>query len=122
MALSNDEMAGRTYMQKQRDNDFLPLTAVLPIDSPIPDFDQAYYTQYNDRRYERETGKLGITITQNSYSSSQIPTNGFIIIDYTVHNDNNHPLDSLYFAMYADFDIIDFSKNLSGYDPARKLA
>ena len=78
LTLSNGTMAGRPYMEKQANNDFLPITQTAAIESPIPGFDQAFCALYNDRRFEKTDGKMGLTITQNSYSSNTIPTNGFV--------------------------------------------
>ncbi len=120
LALSPDKICGKPYMFK--DSDFMPLTSVKSVESPIPNTNQAFSTVFNDHHYNRETGKIGVTITQNSYSSDTNPLNNFIILDYTIHNDNNYRLDSLYFSAYADYDIGDFNNNLSGWDASRKLA
>ena len=95
LTTSSTTMAGEPYMTEY--NDFLPESPVLPIESPITGIEKGYTASFSDKRYNRGGGVMGVTITQNSFSSNLNPTNGFVILDYLVHNDNSDSLKNLYF-------------------------
>ena len=53
--------------------------------------------------------KLGVTVKLKTYSFSSSPNNNFIILDYTLINNNSLPISNLYAGLFFDWDMIDGS-------------
>lgn len=53
--------------------------------------------------------KLGVTVKLKTYSFSSSTNNNFIILDYTLINNNSLPISNLYAGLFFDWDMIDGS-------------
>ncbi|MFN0204472.1 MAG: S8 family serine peptidase, partial [Bacteroidia bacterium] len=71
---------------------------------------------------KRMGNRIGLTITQKSYSYTDAANDDYIILEYSLHNENAYELQDVYMGMFADWDIRpDYSLNNANYDECRKM-
>ncbi|QOJ27959.1 MAG: T9SS type A sorting domain-containing protein [Ignavibacteriales bacterium] len=96
-------------------------------DAPLLIGDYTSYTVYNDavpslKRLFRDQHPLGIQVAQSVFVKS-LSTSGFnetAFIGYTITNKGTHDvLDDVYFSVYSDPDLGDYSDDLIGSDSTR---
>ncbi|MFQ6615862.1 MAG: FG-GAP-like repeat-containing protein, partial [Fidelibacterota bacterium] len=99
-----------TFAVRLYGDDFLPL---YPIEVyPETDYVETW-TGYGDRL------DLDIDVEEATFSATDEP---FIIQEYTLYNWSGETYSNLYLASFADFDISDYTVNLSGYEAPDRLA
>ncbi|KPL13869.1 MAG: hypothetical protein AMS26_12780 [Bacteroides sp. SM23_62] len=118
VAQSDSQISGYCYSGKTY-NHYATLSQVVSVPSQINYFDQAFRSEYDDRRAEKP---LGIKIIQHSYSKSTAPDDDYIIMDYEIVNTNTELLNGIYIALFMDWDVGDYNLNLAGYDATRQLS
>ncbi len=94
--------AARNLVQEP-DNDF----AVSPSGDLIPSIpslkaDQETYSLINDSKAENP---IGLEIEQKTYSWTDSPDEGFVILQYAVTNANDTAISNLYAGLFFDWDI-----------------
>ena len=76
-------------------------------------------------RFNEDTsysGRLNVDVTQKSYAWNKGGKNDFVIIEYTIVNNNTYDLENVYVGLYADWDIDNPVYNKAGGDTSRNLA
>jgi len=81
--------------------------------------DQDAYAQFSD---SIATNPIGITVTQRSYAWADPDNDDYVILEAEVQNSSILSYDSIYIALYADFDIGPYLQNLASWDPDHQLA
>lgn len=61
-------------------------------------------------------------IEQTSYALPEEPNDDFVILEYTLHNRGDQPLEDLYLGVFCDFDVAGDGKDLGDTDASRNLA
>jgi len=65
---------------------------------------------------------LGVELIQETYGWSSSPNDDFIILRYILENTNQFAgISNLYFGLYMDWDVIDYTSNSGGWDAASEV-
>lgn len=67
------------------------------------------------------TNRLGIQVDMYSYAFSNPLDSKYIVLRYTIRNTGSLPLDNMYAGIFLDWDLGDFSKDMSAFDVTRSL-
>ncbi|MBA3900468.1 MAG: T9SS type A sorting domain-containing protein, partial [Bacteroidetes bacterium] len=98
------------------DQDF---TSVLRVDraaSKISALDlEGKFMDYNS------SSPLIVSVNHNTYAWQEAGSRNYIIQLYDIINKGNARLDSFYFGIFADWDIMDYSKNRIHYDTENRM-
>ena len=80
--------------------------------------DQDFYAEFDDSQAENP---IGVKVSQNTFAWEGEPNDDFVIAEFTLMNTNENPFDSLFVALYLDWDVGDYSRNYVDYDFSEKL-
>jgi serine protease len=97
-------------------NDFYALQKADSIPSELTPYH--YYSMFDDAN--GDTNKLGFRFIQDVYAFDNLPNS--LLFKLTIINDTIISYDSLFFGVFTDWDIIDYSLNFADYDANRKIA
>uniref|UniRef100_A0A832DI14 T9SS type A sorting domain-containing protein n=1 Tax=Ignavibacterium album TaxID=591197 RepID=A0A832DI14_9BACT len=98
--------AARGANQGIQNNDFaISQPFVLDIPGSIADVEGSSVINDNNAG----ANKIGVTVKLKTYSFSSSPNNNFIILDYTLVNNNSFSISNLYAGLFFDWDLIDGS-------------
>lgn len=82
--------------------------------------DRVIHTAFTDSGLSAAS-RVGLRVTQRSYTYSAVPNNDFVTVRYDIKNITGSLIDNAYVGVFADWDVIDASTNLISYDASRKL-
>lgn len=100
------------------DVDFVPLIKVSQIPSAAADaLLDAVFTDIG-----AGANKLGVRIHQQTYAWSSTGNTNFVILKYLITNTNAFDLDNVYAGIFADWDIMNYSKNRTKLNISNKLS
>ena len=98
--------AARGANQGIQNNDFsIVQPFILNIPGSIADVEGSSVINDNNAG----TNKIGVTLKLKTYSFSSSPNNNFIILDYTLVNNNSSSISNLFAGLFFDWDMIDGS-------------
>ncbi len=106
----------------RNDGDFLVSTnpdGRLRFIQPPERSDQEIVGFYDDRGHP---APKGLSVKQRSMAYSNTVYNDCVILEYTFKNNDSLPLNGLYAAEFADFDMTDAGANNGGIDDSARLA
>lgn len=115
---SSGKVSSNIYGDNGFDQDFL-LTQKIQSISPASIGDQEFTSGFNDDG--AGATKLSISVDQQIYAYNQEPED-MVFMTYTITNNGNTPLSTLYIGFYADFDINASYKNKAAIDTNLRLA
>jgi hypothetical protein len=126
VAISSDK---NTWPKDEQGNPYWPVRTKDDQDSIVSQEDT--YTVYNDSTNNRalengdDSQRLNIRVEQSTYAWSTSKDQDYIIMKFEMTNDDEESRDSLYFAMYTDFDAggisEDYQDDLWGFEKDREL-
>jgi len=100
------------------DMDFAPAPGgYLILSDPGSVAAQQTYSRFSDTRAHNP---MGLLVTQESFYYDS-PNDDFVTLRYTLKNTSASALSDLYFGLFLDFDIIDYSGDAGGYDATGAL-
>ena len=113
----------RNSSEAGMDQDFIAVPGkTLAINTPGELADQQSMAVFEDSGHPNP---IGFEVTQESYSFSTPPDDDYVLLKYSIKNNNNNRIDNLYVGLFCDWDIdeenlqtnqVDFDPNLSlGY-------
>jgi hypothetical protein len=98
--------AARGTNQGIQNNDFsIVQPFILNIPGSIADVEGSSVINDNNAG----ANKIGVTLRLKTYSFSSSPNNNFIILDYTLVNNNSSSISNLFAGLFFDWDMIDGS-------------
>jgi serine protease len=100
----------------QTDDDFSSILRVEKSLTGFSDFDLE--GKFNDKDSKTP---VNVLVNQNTYTWRAYPDNRYFIQVYDVINKSNDVLNNFYVGLFADWDIMDYSKNKIGYDAENKM-
>jgi serine protease len=65
--------------------------------------------------------KIGVEIIQHSYAWHTPPSDKFVMLSYQIKNISGNTIDTLHAGIFADWDIMDETKNKAAWDSATSL-
>ncbi len=99
-------------------NDFSVLSAA---DSTGAEYTPYYYTSaFNDNN--ADTNKMGIKVYQDVWAIDTPTLNNVLFYTINITNDTIVPLDSVFFGIFTDWDLADYSYNFANFDVANQIA
>jgi hypothetical protein len=120
IALSTDRSSWPLDGQR---NPYWPIRTVDGKDSITSQEDS--YAEYRDLTNMRVSSRLNIVVKQTTYGWSTSKDQDYTVMKFTLVNDTTAAKDSLYFALYTDFDAggmqNDYLDDLWGFDAARQF-
>jgi hypothetical protein len=100
------------------DADFVPYIKVSQIPSVAADaLLDAVFTDVG-----AGATKLGVRVHQQTYAWSSTGNTNYVILKYLITNTNPYDLDQVYAGIFADWDIMNYSKNRTKLNAANKLS
>jgi hypothetical protein len=103
------------------EDDFVTLPGGTPILTTVhPLYDQVARAHFDDRE---ATNPLGLRIDQESWQITHSPDDGFLVLQYTLHNESGAALENLHVGWFFDWDLdgSTYTTNRTGFDAARGL-
>jgi len=80
---------------------------------------QIYHAVFHDGGHEVTRP---LYVEQTSYALPDAPNDDFVILEYTLRNEGDEPLNGLYLGVFCDFDVAGDGKDLGDTDESRNLA
>jgi len=102
--------------------DFAPVLHAPPrVSTPGTQAAQEIHAAFTDSI--NTTTPLGVQVALSSWASATAPHNDFVVVEFDVKNRTAAPFDSLWAAVWFDWDIDEshFDTNRTAYDAARRL-
>jgi serine protease len=100
-------------------DEFMPVRSVHYVDPSSKDLEA--YCVFNDSSTSNPS-VLGFQIEQRSYAWKNAPNDKYVIIEYKITNKSAVTYDSIFAAVYTDWDIGDPNYNRGDWDNARNVA
>lgn len=105
---------GARNFAAEPDNDFaVSENGAIQVMEPGPQADRQTSSRFDDSFAEH---KIGLEITQNSYSWSTAEDNDFVILEYVITNNSAGTVGGLYAGLLCDWDIQIAGLNSGGLD------
>ncbi len=101
------------------DNDFVPISPALRIDTPSLGT-QEWLNEYNDNN--AGFSKLNIQVNQRSYAFKQSPLDKIVFLEYSIINRGNNALNNIRVGLFMDWDIWKSYANKADFDSSLNLA
>lgn len=100
------------------DRDFWGYAPIQIKNSPVfADFEaEGAFNDANSTTY------VGVDVKQRVFAWQNAPDDKFIIIQYIIKNIYPAPIHTVYAGIFADWDIMNYDKNKSDYNPLHQLA
>jgi len=116
--ISSNQIMNDARVLENQSADFITKT---PIKITNVGADQVGYTVFSDAG---ASNPLGIETHMTSYTYSEKPNNGFIILNTSFHNTTSNDITGLYAGYYIDWDIpsSDYSHDTTYYDSQNNIA
>ncbi len=114
LGISDGQVSGGLFV-----DEFSQVTGIIPVESEIGGFDQAFESSFDDLR---APNPIGIDVLQRSHSSSNSLDEDYVIIEYEITNTSPAPIWGLYVGLAADWDVGAAPNNLAGYDADQSLS
>jgi len=110
----------RDNSQQTQDNDFLART-IYQLETPGSISNQDGYTWFSDSSAPG-TNKIGLRVDQSTYAFTAVDDSDFVLTRYEITNLTATEITDLYFGQFYDWDIGNYSTNMTGFDAGRDLA
>jgi subtilisin family serine protease len=81
----------------------------------------AYQQTYSRSDDSRALLPIGLEIEQFTYAEASAPDDDFIVMQYLIRNVSGIDIEGLFVGMYCDWDIINFGRNVGGFDYTGEL-
>lgn len=100
------------------DSDFWGYSIIQKKNIPVyADFDaEGAFNDANSTTY------VGVDVKQRIFAWNNSPDDKFVIIQYIIKNIYPAPIANVYAGIFADWDIMNYAKNKSDYNPVNQLA
>lgn len=100
------------------DNNFTSLTPIrIQTTAPYADVEAAGTFQ---DKYPG-TGMPGVNVSYKAFAWKSQPTDKFVVLEYTLKNITPDTLKNAFAGLFADWDILDYSKNRAFWDAGNKM-
>lgn len=98
--------------------DFAVMDPVHQVTSTVADFE--FVSGYDDSSAPAGLQNL-LQVNQKVYAWDNPASRNFVIVNYTLYNNNTLPVNNAYMGLFSDWDIVNPAMNLAYYESNRKL-